>query len=197
MDDMEPNLPVPDHLTSGEVAAYLDKALAPSDRSRVEAHLVDCAECRNELVEVTQLLRTRPHRDRWVLPVGTAAAAAAVLLLVMWPRQRTESSGPGYREPAVTTTVAPVAVAPSGAIATAAQLVWTAVPHADRYRLTLFDSVGTVLWERETGDTAASLPDTLRLKSGASYFWKVAAQTGVNRWISSELVGFSVEQARP
>jgi hypothetical protein len=195
MDYMGTDHPALGHLTSEEVAAYLDRALTPSDRSRVEAHLVDCAECRDELVDLTRLLRTRPRR-RWVLSVGVAAAAAAVLLLVLLP-QRTESPGPGYREPAVTPTVAPVAVAPNGAIATAAQLVWTAVPHADRYRLTLFDSAGTVLWERETVDTAARLPDTLRLKRGVSYFWKVEAQTGVNRWVSSELVGFSVGQSRP
>jgi anti-sigma factor RsiW len=194
MDYMDTAPPGLGHLTNGEVAAYLDRALTPSDRSRVEAHLVNCAECRNELVEVTRLLRTRPRR-LWVLPVGVAAAAAAVLLLVMLP-QRTQSPGPGYREPAVTTTVAPVAVAPSGAIATAAQLVWTAVPQADRYRLALFDSAGTVLWERETVDTAVPIPDTLRLKRGASYFWKVEAQTGVNRWVSSELVEFSVGKPR-
>ncbi|HET9709089.1 MAG TPA: zf-HC2 domain-containing protein [Gemmatimonadales bacterium] len=192
---METQHSVPDHLTSEAAAAYLDKALTPADRSRIEAHLVDCAECRNELIEVTQLLRTRPHRGRWVLPLG-AAAAAAVLLLVLLPRQR-EYPEPGSREPAVTTTVAPVAVAPSGTVASAGELVWTAVPHADRYRLTLFDSAGTVLWERQTGDTAASLPDTLRLKRGAPYLWKVEAQTGVNRWVSSELVLFSVGPPRP
>jgi len=196
MDDMETAQPVPGHLTSGEVAAYLDKALTASDRSRLDAHLVDCADCRNELIEVTRLLRTRSRR--WVLSVGAAAAAAAVLLVVIWPRQGHQSpEQPGHREPAVTTTVAPVAVAPSGAIASARELVWTAVPHADRYRLTLFDSAGTVVWERETGDTAASLPDTLQLKRGARYLWKVEAQTGVNRWVSSELVVFSVGQRGP
>jgi anti-sigma factor RsiW len=185
------------HLESGEVAAYLDGALPRSGRSRIEAHVAVCEECRRELIEVGRLLRTRPHRHRWYLPVGVAAAAAAVVLLAVWPRPAGRPAEPGYREPAVTSTVAPVVVAPRGVTAAVPRLVWTAVPHADRYRLAVFDDTGRVVWETETGDTSVPRPDSIPLQQGARYFWKVEARTGWQRWVGSELVGFSLGPPRP
>ena len=186
------------HLESGEVAAYLDNALAPSDRSRIEAHAAECDECRAEMIEAASLLRTRPRVRRWYVPAGVAVAAAAAVVLVLWTRPAggpAESSG--YREPVVTTSVAPAIVAPRGTAAAAHQLVWTAVPRADRYRLTLFDETGSVVWETQTTDTTALLPDRVRVRTGRSYLWKVEAQTGWNRWVASDLVEFTVGAPRP
>ncbi len=189
---MSAELRIPDHVESGEVAAYLDRALSPSDRSRVEEHLADCDMCRAEVIEVARLLRPQPRRRSWYVPIGVAAAAAAVLLLV-WPRAVEEPPlAPNYREPVVTTTAAPSAIAPRGASPAALRLVWTRVPHADRYRLTLFDATGRVISESQTSDTSVALPDTVALQPQASYFWKVEAQTGWNRWVGSDLVEFSV-----
>ena len=202
------------HLGSGEIAAYLDNALAPSDRTRVEAHAAECDECRAELIESASLLRTQPQVHRWYVPAGAVAAAAAAVLLLIWVRPASTPTGTtGYREPAVTTTVAPVVVAPRGVVgpapvnvpagalrgvtAGARLFVWTAVPRADRYRLALFDEAGSVVWETQTADTAAPLPASLRLRMGATYLWKVEAQTGWNRWVASDLVEFSVGSPRP
>jgi Putative zinc-finger len=194
---MAPERPIPDHLENGEVAAYLDRALSPSDRSRVEEHLADCDVCRAEVIEVARLLRTQRRRRGWYVPIGVAAAAAAVLLLV-WPRPVEEPPlSPNYREPVVTTTAAPSAIAPRGAIVAASRFVWTTVPHADRYRLTVFDETGSVLWEAQTSDTAAALPESIHLKRGASYFWEIEAQTGWNRWVGSDLIEFSLGPLRP
>jgi hypothetical protein len=185
------------HLESGEVAAYLDRTLPPSDQSRIEEHIADCDVCRAELVEVARLLRTQPRRRGWYMPIGVAAAAAAVLLLV-WPRPMEEPAvSPRYREPVVTTTVAPSVIAPRGASIAAPRFVWTEVPRADRYRLAVFDGTGRVVWETETRDTTAVLPGSIRLREGASYFWKVEAQTGWNRWVGSDLVQFSLGRTRP
>jgi anti-sigma factor RsiW len=182
-----------DHLESGEVAAFLDGALPPSDRARVIEHLADCQPCRAEVVEVARLLRSRPRPGRWYLPLGVAAAAAAVALLVLWPRPPEQPAGPGnYREPPVTTTVAPVVIAPKGMSPSPRELVWSGVPHAERYRLTVFDDTGRVLWETQAGDTAVQLPESIRLHPGQPYFWKVEAQTGWNRWVSSDLVEFTL-----
>lgn len=186
------------HLESGEVAAYLDNALAPSDRSRIEGHAAECEVCRAELIETASLLRTRPRLRRRYLPAGVAAAVAAAAMLVLWPRSFSGPAGSsGYREPVVTTSIAPAVVAPRGAATAARVLVWTAVPRADRYRVTLFDETGSVAWETQTTDTAAPLPDSVRLRTGTSYLWKVEAQTGWNRWVASDLVEFSLRSPRP
>jgi putative zinc finger protein len=196
MPDMhpEPAQPRSGHLESGEVAAYLESALAPSERTRVEAHLADCDACRMEVAEVARLVRARPSSRRWYLPVG-AVAAAALLLLILRPGQdRVEP--PDYREPVITTTIAPVAIAPRGAITTAERLIWSSVPHADRYQVAVFDDTGRVLWETQTSDTATVIPDRIRFQTGAPYHWKVKAQTSWNRWVSSDLVEFSIGPLR-
>ncbi len=186
------------HLESGEVAAYLDDRLAPSDRSRIEAHAAKCEACRSELIEAAWLLRTQPRRRRWYVPAGAVAAAAAAIYLLVWSGSVTVPPGPpGFREPALTTAVAPTVVAPRGVVAAAPRLVWTRVRHADRYRLTVFDGTGSVVWETQTTDTFVALPDGIRLRPGATYLWKVEAQTGWNRWVGSDLVEFSVGQSRP
>ncbi len=186
------------HLESGEVAGYLDHSLAPADRSRIEAHAAACDECRAELVEAAWLLRTQPRRRGWYVPAGAVAAAAAAVFLVVWSGSVKVPPGPpDFREPALTTAVAPVVVAPRGVTSSAARLVWTAVPHADRYRLTLFDGKGSVVWETQTPTTSALLPDSIRLLPGALYLWKVEAQTGWNRWVASDLVEFSLGPVQP
>jgi hypothetical protein len=180
------------HLEPGDVAAYFDGALSPSDRSRVELHLAECDACRDELRDVARLLRTRPNRRTWYVPIGVAAAAAAAVLLFVYPG-RDRTAAPTYREPVVTTTVAPVIVAPRGTVEVPRTFVWTAVPRADLYRLTLFDDTGHALWDTQVADTSVSLPASIRLRQGGSYFWKIEAQTGWNRWVSSELIRFSVD----
>jgi anti-sigma factor RsiW len=186
------------HLEPNEVAAYLDGELLATDRSRIEAHLAECAECRAELTEVARLLHSQPRRRRgWLLPVGVAAAAAVVLVLALPRPQAPPASSSGFREPAITTTVAPVVLAPRGTDAAVRSFIWTEVPHADRYRVTVFDETGRVVWETQTTDTAALAPDTVRLQAGAPHFWKVEAETAPNRWTASSLVEFSPGPPRP
>jgi len=54
-----------------------------------------------------------------------------------------------------------------------------------------------VLWETQTSDTVTLFPGSLRFQAGASYHWKVKAQTSWNRWVSSDLVEFSIGPKRP
>lgn len=178
------------------LAGYLDGALTGPDKARVEAHLAGCTDCRAEVAAVARLIRTAPLHRRLELPLRLAAAAVLVALLVPALDLPTRL-GPGpLREPAVTTTAAPIAIAPVGAVDSVPALVWSAVPHATRYRATLHSGEGTAVWRTETTDTVAALPDTVRLRPGASYFWKVEAETGFDRWVTSDLVDFTMGRPR-
>jgi hypothetical protein len=77
-----------------QLAAYIDGRAAPDERTRVEQHLLECAECR-EIVAVSVTMEipgtagggTHPRR-RAKLWVGLCAAlaAAAALVLAVWLR---------------------------------------------------------------------------------------------------------------
>jgi hypothetical protein len=185
-----------DHLSIDEVALHLDGRLPSSEQARVDRHLASCDECRAELVALARALRTAPRRKRWYVPVGIAAAAAAAVALLVWPRPWNDRL-PDYREPAVTTTTAPVALAPRGSISSVPRLVWSRVPHADRYRVTMFDTAGVVLWESPSTDTSIALPNTLHLRPRTPYFWQVQAETGFDRWIKSDVTEFVIRPSRP
>jgi anti-sigma factor RsiW len=45
------------HLSPGQIAEYLDAAVAPEGRRRVEAHLVVCDACLDEVIAALKQLR--------------------------------------------------------------------------------------------------------------------------------------------
>jgi NAD(P)-dependent dehydrogenase (short-subunit alcohol dehydrogenase family) len=120
-------------------------------------------------VEVSAAGTTR----RWrVAGAGALTAlAAALALMVGRPGDRARVPQPvasavdeaTHREQSVTTTAAPNLVAPAGAVAAADTFRWSNVPHADRYRLTLYDRDATVVWEAEGSDTAMAMPPSIAL----------------------------------
>ena len=181
------------HPEAGSIAAYVDSSLDPGLRPVLEAHLADCARCRREVAEVSRLVRTLPRRPSWQI-IGPIAAAAVLLIAVgLWQLSPDQaSSARALRESAITTAPAPVPVAPVGQVARVGSISWTSVPGADRYRLRLFDAAGVVVWETEAADTASQLPSALRLEQGQSYFWKVEARTGFDRWVDSDLIEFTI-----
>jgi hypothetical protein len=183
------------HLEADEIAAYVDGAAAGNARAAIQAHLAACAECRAEVAEVLPIVRTLPRtRPVWRQIWIPAAAAAALALLWAGPRALREPALDEHREEAVTMTASPRAVAPVGAVDSVTVLVWSSVPSADRYRARLFDSDGTVIWEHETGDTVAVLAGSVALRPRLSYYWKVEAHTGFDRWAGSDLTEFMVRR---
>src|SRR5260370_10439144 len=152
------------HLTVEDVAAYVDRGLLADQRARVEAHLAACAQCRAEVVTVGRLARSLRMRRRWVATAPLAAAAAVlVLVLAPWHGQRDQHT-PLLREPAITTTAAPTPIVPLGAVAALPPPTRTSVPHAGRYRVTVFDTNGSLVWETQTPDTVALVPATITLR---------------------------------
>jgi hypothetical protein len=186
------------------IAGLADGTLDPALRATVLPHLAACRRCRTTLASVTRALAepavargisAAERGPRRLYRVALPLAAAAVVLLLLWAPGR-ENVGPGHRgdEPVVTT---PVPVSPVGTVAAASVLVWTRVPGADGYRVTLFDAAGRVAYETRATDTAAALPDSLVLVAGRPYLWKVEARTGFDRWVTSELVEFSLAGHAP
>ena len=177
------------HLTALDVAAYLDDATSAGDASRIQTHLLECAECRDEIAETARLARAvlTPVRSRMRLWVPLVAAAGIVL--VLGPPLTTPDQGE-HRDAPVTTTVSPRAVAPSGRTETPRTFVWTSVPAAYRYHVRVFTADGAVLWERATTDTTLVMPASIPLGSRQSYFWKVEAFSGFERRASSETIEF-------
>ena len=129
--------------------------------------------------------------------VGIGAAAVLSFLLLRPSSVDDLSSGSELREPPITVAGAPTLISPRGRVAAAPALVWSHVPRAQRYAVRLYDSSGSVLWESETTDTVAAVPPIVRLAGGATYFWKVEAKTGRNRWVASDIVQFTVVPSGP
>jgi len=176
------NEPGEGHIREDVLAAYLDKSLSPTARASVDQHLAECAECRDELVSVSELARSIERPRRTLRIGGAAAAIAAVLLIaVVLPRQssRTSNGEDGrLREGAAATSHRVVTVSPPDSAvlrADSVRFVWHRDSTDAGYRLVVSDDAGNVAWTSDTPDTSAALPGSIRLSSDRVYFWYVDA----------------------
>ncbi len=192
------------------IAELVDGVAEAEHRAAMLAHVAGCATCRSRIASVARLLdepelrseleaidqptvRRRVLRPARVAGIAGLAAAAALILLVARPGTLQElGDSSEHRDPVITLAVPPSTVQPVGAVEVLTTLVWTSVPRADLYEVTLFGSDGTVLWEAQISDTFALLPDSVPVLTAASYFWRVRARTGWDRWTESELTEFTL-----
>lgn len=182
------------HLDSSEVAAYLDRALAPAQLERVEAHLADCAECRREVIDVSRV-RNTARRSRWVV-FGPAAAAAAILILMLTrPAAAPRGDGPVLRDgrDGSRSSVTLVAPAEDGLVsAQAVMFIWRSAGARVSYRLTLTNVQGDVVWSVSASDTTTQLPASVRLGAGSPYHWYVDGLLPDGHSITSTVQQFTV-----
>ena len=183
-----------EHLDAAIVGRYLTGTATSEERARLDAHLAECPGCRLELVEVRRILATAPRRRSRLL-VPLAAAAAAVLLVWTGSVWRAPHASPTRDSAPSAHAFAPQPLAPLGNVAGFDRLVWSAVPGASRYRVTLFTSEGQPAWRATTADTFVTLPDTVHLAAQVQHYWQVKAEAAYGRWIESELVAFTITQA--
>jgi anti-sigma factor RsiW len=158
------------HMTELEIASYLDRGLSNSARDRIEDHLAECIECRENVSEAQKLIATIA-RPRYLtrITLWGALAAAAALVIVPQVLQR-QTSGRVSRDAVVPTTIpayAPIESADSGTL----RFVWGTVPGAASYQVTLSTTDGTTLWSRSLSDTVAILPADVKLTAGMQYVW--------------------------
>ena len=193
------------------LSSLVDGTVQPGPRAEMIDHLASCGSCRREVAalsrlcaepeirrELEQLRAPEPRTTRQRLAriggvIGAATAAAAVGLLLVPRFQAGDPTGASdHRGSVWTLSAPPLAIAPAGPVRESPRFVWTSVPRADRYELTLFDQTGVILWETRASDTLAALPDSVSLAPGTPYFWKVEAQQGFDRWSESDLVEFTL-----
>ena len=162
------------------LAKLVDGVASPGEREAHITHLAGCGRCRRQLAALVELLadpevaaevrslerprdRSAPRR-KFLAGAGLIAAAAVVLVLVRPGSGRQDTDR--HRGPTITASAAPLPLSPIGDVPGATTLRWTAVPGAERYRLTLFDAAGKLLFETQTSDTVTALPDSVVIAPG-------------------------------
>lgn len=169
------------HLTSEEVAAYVDDTLSEAECARVKAHLADCDACRGEVVSVSRLIRRAPLSKRGVVAYSAIAAAAAIVMIVV-ARPSTDSALPaagsvrGAATPGASEGVNAIrAIAPIGRQSATDNIVfvWHPASSGAEYRLTLTDDRGGKLWTGSTNDTTLRIPKGAAPLPRGGYHWYV------------------------
>lgn len=192
---MNQNLEGTPHLKEDEVSAYIDGRLDAESTSKVEDHLADCNECREELKEVGGVLnRSRRRRRLWTWsPVGLAAAAAVSLLL--FSSVPSEPAGPILRDAPgggiqVFEAVSPV----PGDLLDAAnvEFIWRTYPDAATYRINVTTLAGETVFSRTLVDTAITLPGDIQLNASTAYLWFVDGILETGETITTEVNRFQL-----
>ena len=175
------------HPSEEEVAAYLSGGLSAEEREALQAHLAECRDCRLQVTTAKRLLRAHSRRPRRLM-AGALAAAALLAFVVLLPRDRARPVRERERdgEPGAVPRLQAVAP-PEASTIRRDQLVftWRSQPGDPLYRITITASNGEAVWTRDTGVTTAVPPDSLRLTSGARYFWYVDALDAAGLSITS------------
>jgi hypothetical protein len=183
----QPKLPVSDesmtadHLPAADLAAYLSRGRRSPTFRPVQAHLADCADCRQEAAHIARVIRAeaRGRMFRWT---GAGVAAAAALLVVaVWTGGHRRAPDADITRAAANSGVEGAAIAPLtplGEVPPAGSslaFAWRPAAGAVEYRLTLSNATGGTLWRRATTDTTLDLPLDVSLARGVSYYWYVDA----------------------
>jgi hypothetical protein len=161
-------------VTDLQIAAYLDRGVSGAERDRIEAHLVECPECRRHVLDNEELIQ-RVRRPKRLLIGSTvvAAAAAAAVIIVAVPSFRGGDAvlgNPLYRDAVASSSL--IAYGPTGESRLGSlRFVWSPAPGAMSYRLTVSRADGATVWTQSSRDTVAALPDSVTLRVGDRYFW--------------------------
>lgn len=191
------------HVSDEELAAWLDRRLEAPGRMRVEAHLVECDECRAVVAEATATLSARRHRKRLAFFTASGMVAAALVLLVVsgtLPISRDTEPTVRGAPPLLTEDVSrfaallpePRAVVPRDSLV----FVWQRRPDGTVYQVTVSDERGVVMWDDRTGDTTLAPPAAAArsLVPGRTYYWKVEALLPDLRTASTGVSSFVVRR---
>jgi anti-sigma factor ChrR (cupin superfamily) len=174
-----------EHLSPDLAASYVDGTLAQARQPDVEAHLADCAACREEIVAVRALVRPA-RRTSVLLPVAAAAALAVVALGIT---MRSGEQPVVLRGEEVPVAIEMKAPADHASLDSTGAFMWRPVANAVEYRLTLTTDAGDVVADRVTPDTIA----TIKHPPAGTYRWYVTAILSDGSVLSSRTRAFTVQ----
>jgi hypothetical protein len=188
---------LPDHTSSEELAAYLNGSVGVAGRDAIEAHLLECPECRRDVWLSRQILRRHRMRRR-ALTFGPVAVAAAIAF-VMIAQVRSDDSTVDERlrnqgtAGADTATSIQIVTPRNDSTVEARTLafVWRSEAGRPLYQLSLTDGSGKAIWSVETTDTTMSLPASVSLIPARTYFWTVDALAADGRSLTTRAQRFT------
>jgi hypothetical protein len=182
----------PAHPEEGALAAYLDGKLSDLEIAEIEEHLDECRDCRvlvsgTARVIAEQAAKPKPaRRPRFTGARVVIAIAASLAVIVLARRDRAPTpdvvrTSPPATLPGEGLATIPVYAPSEGDSVRGRGLTFSwSTASAERYRLVVSTEEGTPVWSTDTKDTVITLPDSITLQRGASYFWQVdAVQAGV------------------
>lgn len=192
------------HVTSEDLAGYLEHRLDRESTRQVETHMAECAACRADLVQVRALLgplpgirQTAQHRS-WLRRGWLAAAALAGVALVPLARRAEQRQAPAHSLRTAASSATRIAVVAPDPAAQQRPIdpdkvvfTWRAVDGAGTYRITVTDSAGTPVFTTTTADTSIMPPRPHLLAHGGSYLWYVDALRGDGTTWSTGVQSFS------
>ena len=171
------------HLSVDQLAAHLERRLHGTEREAVVAHLVECAECRDEYIQAGDVLAGT--RSKWIwVRAGVGLVAAAVLVVAVLPRSSSDDEAGVTRDRPAQRVTAPdvpplirLAAPADGERLTSTEVSLAWHPDAGNalYRVTVQTADGGLVWKKETSDTTVILPPSVPLAAGATYYWIVDA----------------------
>lgn len=166
------------HLTTAEIAAFIDRSLPLTERTRAELHLSGCDRCREELAACARLAASAPSTSRrhvsWRF-VGVAAAAVVIALLARPNLNRDERGSSRERASAAERNRIAI-IRPSADAAVRRsdlRFGWLADEHNTGYRVIVTDEKGAPVWTADVERSVIVPPDSVILHVGSRYFWRV------------------------
>lgn len=193
--DFHSGEPVSEHPTAEDVAAYLSGGLTPGDQAALEGHLAECRACRQQVTLARRLLRQRPAPNRlvWLVPAA-AAAILAVVVVTRVPSPTSVGDEPLRADSGEAAVSIPIVAPRDGATLGPGPVVfsWQSQVGKPLYQFTLTDGGGRAIWTGATSDTVLTLPASVSLDHGRTYYWTVDALSADGRSLTTRNHRFSI-----
>ncbi len=164
------------HLSTREVARFVEKLATPEERSEVERHLNQCDTCRTEIVQVARFARSRATRRRVAVAVPITAAAAVLLWIVSGP-PTSEGDPNAFRagSDGLQRIEAVMPVRDRVIRSDTVSFVWRSAGPGAQYSITITDTRGDPVRQTLVSDSTFSIPTDALRSGGEVFFWRVDA----------------------